>query len=302
MNKILVVCLNPTIQITLKYNKLLIGEVNRTSVYYQDASGKGVNVARVLTQLNTAATLLTHVGGARQDEFLALAKGVNIIHCDSSSPIRTCISILEDGKTTELVQEPLAVESSTEERINELYEKILPEFSAVIFTGTKSPGYSKGLYPKWVKRAKEEGKIVLLDIKGDELLNCLEYKPDYIKTNLVEFVQTFNKDITLLENAENLEVKDTVLKISRKLYESGINTIITRGSYDTWYYDGYKIASSLVEKVKAVNTIGCGDAFSSGFISSIINGKSFQESLEKANEVAKMNALSIKPGNIVLSE
>ena len=301
MKNILVVCLNPTFQITLKYNEVIKGEVNRTSTYSLDASGKGVNVARVLTELGAKASLLTHIGGVRKEEFLSLAKGLEIIHTDSNSNIRTCISVLDSSSTTEYVQEAEAVSAETEAKINKIYEKILPEYDAVIFTGTKTPGYSKDLYPKWVKRAKEAGKCVLLDIKGEELISSIIYKPDYIKINLAEFIQTFNPNVTILENAENLESKAIALALMQKIYEKyNTRVIITRGKYDTWYYFDNQILSVENKKVEVVNTIGCGDAFSAGFMFSLLKGKSLEDSLIKAVETASKNAENIKPGSIVL--
>ncbi len=69
----LTLCLTPTFQRTLRFSKVERGEVNRSNEYRLDASGKGINVTRVLQQLGFEATHLTHLGGAGRDSFLALA-------------------------------------------------------------------------------------------------------------------------------------------------------------------------------------------------------------------------------------
>ncbi len=71
---VLVVCLNPTLQKTLVFSSLREGEVNRTPTYYLDASGKGVNVARVLGQLGIESVHLTHAGGMFREVFITLAE------------------------------------------------------------------------------------------------------------------------------------------------------------------------------------------------------------------------------------
>lgn len=48
MPRFLVVCLNPTFQRTVTLDHLECGEVNRGTAARLDASGKGVNTARVL--------------------------------------------------------------------------------------------------------------------------------------------------------------------------------------------------------------------------------------------------------------
>ncbi|NMA23402.1 MAG: tagatose-6-phosphate kinase, partial [Spirochaetales bacterium] len=107
---VLVVGLNPTFQETMIFNRLMIGEVNRAISHRFDASGKGMNVARVLSQLKVPTLLLTHLGGGRIQEFLDEAEKdrVPLLWTDSQSPIRTCITVLDraNGLTTELVQEP----------------------------------------------------------------------------------------------------------------------------------------------------------------------------------------------------
>ena len=87
MGVYLAVCLNPVIQKTLVFTSLAKGEVNRTSEYRVDASGKGINVARVLGQLGRPAIHLSQLGGPTRDWFLALcaADSLNARWVDSGS-------------------------------------------------------------------------------------------------------------------------------------------------------------------------------------------------------------------------
>ncbi len=70
--KILSVCLNPTFQITMRFPSFSVGEVNRAQEHYLDASGKGMNAARIVWQLGHESLLLTHLGGSRTEEMLGL--------------------------------------------------------------------------------------------------------------------------------------------------------------------------------------------------------------------------------------
>lgn len=106
---ILVVCLNPTFQKTLLFDHFQENEVNRSSMYRQDASGKGINVARIITQLGGKAMHLTHLGGARKDEMISLINKdkIELYYIEAESEIRTCTTIInkEKNTTTELVEE-----------------------------------------------------------------------------------------------------------------------------------------------------------------------------------------------------
>lgn len=303
MDRTLVVCLNPTFQQTLVVPRLWEGEVNRSSRHYLDASGKGMNVARVLVQAGRSAALLTHLGGSRKDEILALMarSGVEVLWADSGSEIRTCTTIInqEHGTTTELVQEPYPVQEGTEERILALYERELIRFKAVVFTGTRAPGYDQDLYPRMVRMAKRQEKIVVLDVKGQDLERSLQHHPDIIKPNLSEFCATFLPGVEVREQEGNETLRPRVEAAARTLYETfASRVILTRGPYPIWYFDGHTLREVPPERVEAINTIGCGDAFTAGLLDSMLSGKDLQRSVVQAVHFGALNAACIRPGSI----
>ncbi len=302
--QVLVVCLNPTFQETMIYNRIFFGEVNRAQFSRLDASGKGMNVARVLTQLGTNCLLLSHLGGSRIQEFLELANRdkVDIVWTDSNSPIRTCITILQTEvfSTTELIQESESVQIGTEEEIRHLYTKHLKEVDAVIFSGTRSPGYSENLYAQMVKEAKDTGKFVVLDYRGEDLKRSLSMKPNIIKPNLSEFCSTFFPSYDVIaEQQDSGHLKQQVSQIMKELYDKyQTMTIITHGSKDLWAYDGVSWYEIPAKKVKAINTIGCGDAFTAGLVHAYINEQCFSQALDTALNAAALNATCITPGSL----
>ena len=297
--RILTVCLNPTFQITMVHPSLTLGEVNRAREHYEDISGKGMNSARVLGQLGHHSVLLTHLGGIRRDEHLALAQEehVHLLWADSKSEIRTCITILGDGVTTELVQEPFAVDPSTEGPIRELFTTALADVDAVIITGTRAGGYSADLYPSFVKEAKERGLFVLLDLKGDDLKNSLLYRPDIIKPNLSEFVDTFF-GLSIGEHEMNSELEERIKVQLKHIYtEYGTTTFLSRGKEASWI-QSEKFFSLPSEPVKVVNTIGCGDTLSAVLTAQLASGSTLEEAAKEAIYWAGVNAQQIRPGTI----
>ncbi len=297
---ILTVCLNPTFQSTMLFDSYSEGEVNRCSTHYLDVAGKGMNTARILSQLGAEASWLTHLGGPRKEEMLTLCAkdAVQVIHTDSASPIRTCTTIICNGVCTELVQNPEPVSDICEQSIRVLFSGEISRAEALIICGTRAPGYSKGLYRDFVKEAKEAGKFVLLDIKGEDLLSCLPYRPDVIKPNFSEFVETFFGE-KVPEQGENANLLERVfVKMESLKKEFGCKSVISRGKHDLLLFDESP-ATVAIEPTQVVNSIGCGDTLTASLTLSLIQGHSLQHAASIATKHATIQAKTIHPGSFV---
>lgn len=304
MKSVLVVCLNPTFQKTYMFDSFILGEVNRAKYLREDASGKGINVCRILTQKNIDNVIISHLHYKDEKRMLELTQRDNInlkYVLDYDSRVRTCSTILtKSGQTTELVEESNKVSDSTDQKIRELFNQEIEKCDYLLITGTRSPNYKEDIYSSFVKRAKELNKRVILDVANDELKRCIKYRPDIIKPNLREFMKTFyNQDI--LENSQNDECKEKVIAKIKYLYdEFNIISVITRGKRPTWVYDSSGFYQIEVEKSdKCVNTIGCGDTFAASLVANLIENKTLDISLKNASYDAMLNAESIIPGSLV---
>ena len=304
---ILSVCLNPVIQRTLYFDRIQKDEVNRASEQYVTASGKGVNVVRVLRQLGSEYSHITHAGGTQKEYFLQLCAqdSVKINYCDSSSEIRTCVTAvdLETRQVTELVEEAPPVNEGTASRIMDLFEILLRPASIVVISGTKAPGYPDDFFPEMVRKSKEEGKTVILDIKGEDLIGSLKYSPDWIKPNLYEFLSTFlpnwvaRGEKIIPPEAVEAAIEKAVYISSR--YRTGI--ILTQGSLGTKVIYKNEPLHFPAQVTAALNTTGCGDAFTAAFAHSLYgesSALSISDAVDFAQKCAAKNAVTKKPGSL----
>jgi 1-phosphofructokinase family hexose kinase len=311
---VLTVCLNPTLQKTLRFSSIVPGTVNRTGTHRLDASGKGINVTRVLTQLGKKAVHLTQLGGALRPLFLSLCEkeALSVDWVDSESQIRLCYTILteNDSGITELVEESEPVAAGTEQRLLEKYDSVLGNvsrnFKFLIISGTKAEGFSDTLIPVMVRKAKENGVKVILDIKGKDLIECLQYEPYIIKPNLFEFASTFApeliKDNDLADYEKKPQKIGSVLSDLVKKY--GCSIILTNGSRNVLAVNsadktgGDKHYEIDIPAVKAVNTVGCGDAFTAGLACALDDGASFDNAVSEGIRCGALNAGLLRPGVI----
>ena len=301
----LTVCMNPTLQKTLVFPGFVKDAVNRTAEHRLDASGKGINVSRVLSQLGRDCCHLTQLGGELRSLFLDLCRRDNlkVEWVESNSPIRFCYTLLDraDKSVSELVEEGERVGEGTGERLLEAFSALKGQFSTLIISGTKAAGFPDTLAPEMVRAAKAEGLKVILDLKGRDLLNSLPYGPDVIKPNLAEFVSTFAPEMIQKINNRNdeEELRESMNRIAAELCgKYSCRLVLTRGADSVWYSENGKLAEYLFEKVEPFNTTGSGDAFTAGLASALEDGASFGEAVAQGARCGAINAALIRPGVI----
>jgi fructose-1-phosphate kinase PfkB-like protein len=312
----LCVCLNPVIQKTLVFPRLAAGEVNRTAEHRVDASGKGVNVARVITESGRPSLHLTQAGGVNRDWFLSLCSrdGLELRTVDSGSEIRFCYTVIEagEGRATELVEEALPVAPATTGAILEAFDACLPGCRAVIFSGTKAAGFDPLVLPRMAQRARAAGLPFVLDLKGPDLLACLAHGPLVAKPNLQEFLSTWPAAMGDAASGEGpgealARIRGHAERVARELYLSyGTHLVLTRGHEATWFWDGSRLAEAPVHPVAALNPTGSGDAFTAGMAMSLVEAMASGSSPASAMAAAVaegmrlggLNAARLRPGSI----
>ena len=315
-------CLNPTIQKTLCFDKISRGEVNRASKNFTDASGKGINVSRVLAQLGKQVLHVTQL--SKQDKLWFEAElekqAIKLLAIETAAKARTCTTLIEENSlesgaisrcVTELVESGNKVEPETEAALLKAFDALLDggelqQIDSLIISGSKAPGFKDSLFAKIALKAHAHNVPVVLDIRGadlKELLNALRAAPLkaceaplVIKPNAQELKETFF-EAQAEPLAEN-QINDCIAKLYS---EYGVHSVITRGKDSTLTFDGKKllnINSESIPQEKVLNTIGCGDAFTAGFAAALADGSGFEAAVRQGIKCGALNARTIQPGSI----
>lgn len=301
MSKIVCICLSATIQKTIQFENLQLENVNRSKDYIKDASGKAVNSARVLNQLEPqSATAICPLGKQNAHEFIELAEkdAINLAAVKIPGFTRECWTLLDTAKhsTTELVvSEPKLQEdySAAEEELLFLAHKEIEQAQAVILAGSRPEIWSTEICPLIAKITKTAGKIFLADYCGKDLTETLEIcVPDIIKINEEEFAKTFKLPSFFQENG----LREF---ISLKSKELNNIIIVTRGTKPTFAAQKGIFTEFPAEKIIPVNTTACGDSFNAGFIHEFLKTNDFQSALAKGTWCAARNAENLRPGSII---
>jgi len=293
-HEILALGLSPAIQKTVLFKTFRTGEVNRASGYFTDPSGKCVNAGKVLIQAGVDALCLTVAGRENRNEFEELCRRerLPLISVETEGRVRTCTTIVDEsaGQCTELVvNEPEPVTPRDEEAFREQFLKVLESVThGVIISGSRLPGFSDEIIPYMVRKIKERGLILYADYKGADLMNSFissDLRPDYVKINETEFLETFGRD-RLREGLEEESLK------------YGTVFVISRGPGSTLAAEKGTVIEIPSIRVPAVNPIGCGDSMTAGLAQGILYGDDLERAVTRGRDYAALNVQSIHPGMI----
>lgn len=301
--KILCICLSSTIQRTITFENLTLTEVNRSNKYRQDASGKAVNSARVLNQLEKeSAITICPLGQKNEQLFLDLARGDRLDLRTVTIPgfTRECWTLLDKtaGTTTELVvSEPLISENEKETiqnaeiKLLKYIDEAFSEVDAVLLAGSRPSIWNDDLYATIAGMVKDAGKIFLADYIGADMERTLKsVTPDIIKINDEEFCKTF------MDNGDRPRLKDAIISKSKELNNI---IVVTRGVNSTYAAKNGKFYECPCETIIPVNTTACGDSFNAGFLHEYLKTGDFESALKKGTWCAARNAELETPGSII---
>ncbi len=300
--KILCICLSSTLQRTITFDSLKLEHVNRSKHYRLDASGKAVNSARVLTQLEVgSATVVCPLGEKNLSAFTEAAARdkLELAYVTIPGQTRECWTLLDQtaGTTTELVvgepllegADELKAVGSAEIKLLKFINDALPQADAVLLAGSRPKIWSDELYATIAGMTHDAEKLFLADYTGQDMTKTLAASvPDIIKINEEEFRATFpemaDQDLTQAITEKSRVLKNII--------------VVTRGIDSTLAADHGNFSECTTEKVTALNTTACGDSFNAGFIYEYLKSRNLTAALQKGTWCAARNAENEAPGTI----
>ncbi len=315
MPNIVACTLSTTIQKTILFPALSLGEVNRSASYRLDASGKAVNLARVLSEIDPGcAVTLCPVGEENADDFLSLARrdGLDVRVVRVPGLTRHCYTLLSpDGagfSATELVvSEPVADGEGARDAFSRAgamflgeLDRLLDGADALAIAGSRPASYPADLYARACSLARERGVACMADFHGADLSAAIAAAcPRIIKINEEEFLGTFgDAGVSGGASSKAMDEPDLIRLVEATSARLGAAIVVTRGPRDVIASDSGVSVVAPVVPVTPVNVIGCGDSFSAGFLHAWVSGGGLSRALAEGVRCAALNARSIRPGSL----
>jgi tagatose 6-phosphate kinase len=297
---IVVVCLNPALDITYQVPAVTWGGVNRPSAVYARPGGKGLNVARTLHALGAQVLLMGLAGGSTgagiEDALARL--GVPAVLTPIAAETRRTLTVVEGSVVEGIVvdgggaatafNEPgpqVGAREFTEFRAQ--YDKALAVASAVVLSGSLPTGLGADTYATLIETATAAGVPALLDTHGEALLLGAAAGPAIVKPNLDELEKLAGRRLSNLHGPDLAAVSVA----ADQLRAIGAQTAVASlGADGLLAATGDSYWRARAATAMAGNATGAGDAVVAALAHGLVLGRPWDERLRHA---AALGAASV---------
>jgi tagatose 6-phosphate kinase len=187
---ILVVALNPALDVTHRVDHVDWAGVNRPGEVHVSPGGKGLNVARVLQELGAEVLLAGLAGGTTGNVVRSALRDRNVMAAltQISGETRRTFAVADTGRgETAIFNEPgPRITPGEYAAFLDCYADAVARSSVVVLSGSLPPGLPAGAYADLIRRAARAGVPALLDTSGDALMLGVAAGPAIVKPNLAE--------------------------------------------------------------------------------------------------------------------
>jgi tagatose 6-phosphate kinase len=189
---IVVVCLNPALDVTHHVDAVDWGGVNRPRAVRARPGGKGLNVARTLHALGVDVLVLGLAGGITGAgvEAALRERCVPAAFTPVAGETRRTFSVVDGSVAgrgvTAFYEAGPEVGEEELTRFRRGYEQALEGATAVVLSGSLPPGLEAGTYATLIEAAAAADVPAVLDTHGEALRRGAAAGPAIVKPNLAE--------------------------------------------------------------------------------------------------------------------
>ncbi|MCR4561807.1 MAG: 1-phosphofructokinase [Bacilli bacterium] len=254
------VTFSPALDYVVSLASFQEGVINRTTSEVVSAGGKGINVSKVLANLNTRSVAVGFLAGftGKYIEQNLRSSGIetNFIYLEGSSRIN--VKITSPKETAINGMGPYINRFD----IDNLFSLLgsCHDGDIVVFSGKMPSILDSELLRKHLGILKNKGVDFAFDTEDKILLDALEFNPLLVKPNVNELKLLFDVDI---------DTEEDLIACARKLKDGGArNVIVTMGGKGAYLLTDVSDSTYLIKapQGETKNTVGAGDSLLAGFL------------------------------------
>ncbi|MGV9199786.1 MAG: 1-phosphofructokinase family hexose kinase, partial [Promethearchaeia archaeon] len=184
------VTLNPAVDRTIELDHIKLGGLNRVKSTRLDASGKGINVSRVIHSLGGESIALGFLGGKNglfiYEKIQELGIREAFIRIQNSTRMNIKVLENETKQVTEFNEKGPVIKDNEINELKRLLKENVKNEDFIIFSGSVPKNIPDSIYRELIQLLPREVKTIL-DSDGPLLKEGIKASPFLIKTNLGEF-------------------------------------------------------------------------------------------------------------------
>ncbi|OCG17832.1 1-phosphofructokinase [Gilliamella sp. WF3-4] len=292
--RVATITLNPAYDLLGFCPKVELGDVNLVQTNALLAAGKGINVAKVLSDLDVKLTVGGFLGKDNRVGFNLLFQSLSVVDQFQTVEGRTRINVKlteENSEVTDLNFSGFTItEQDWQSFVNNSLEW-LKDIDLVAISGSLPTGVPLDKFTNWMEQVKAICPKIVFDSSRDALVAGLKAKPWLIKPNDKELEMWVGRKLPTLE-----DVKEAAME----LVNDGIeNVVISLGSKGALWVTQNEAWLAKPPKCQVVSTVGAGDSMVAGIMYGLMTSLSIKDTLVFASSVA---ALSVEQAGVGISD
>ena len=280
-NRVVTITLNPALDLTGDLDALNVGSISLVKKSSLHPAGKGVNVARVLSDLGADVTVSGFLGADNQEMFAQLFEqiGANDQFIRVNGSTRINVKLVErNGEVSDINFPGIQIDQAAINEFEAKLDTLCQDHEYFVFAGSLPPGVSPELCAKWLETLHQRGKKVLFDSSRQALAAGMEAKPWLIKPNDEELSEFVGQVLTTPKQCQ---------LAAQTLADKGIeNIVVSMGSQGVMWLNQGQWLQATPPKMSVVSTVGAGDTLVAGLC------WGHMQQLEKSELISFATALS----------
>ncbi|KJY83850.1 1-phosphofructokinase [Vibrio galatheae] len=258
-NKVVTVTLNPALDLTGSLASLNAGAVSLVHQSNLHAAGKGVNVAKVLSDIGADVTVTGFLGKDNPELFHQLFAEIHVnnqfIEVEGATRINVKL-VEQDGRVSDINFPGVEVTQEEIARFEATLFRLAQTHDYFVIAGSLPRGVTADQCAIWIEKLHQLGKKVLFDSSKQALNAGVEAHPWLIKPNDEELSEFVGQH---LETAEQCQIA------AQTLSDKGIENIVVSMGADgvMWLNQGQWLRSQ-PPRINVISTVGAGDTLVAG--------------------------------------
>ncbi|KAB0319782.1 1-phosphofructokinase [Vibrio diabolicus] len=258
-SKVVTITLNPALDLTGSVNELNVGSVSLVQQSNLHAAGKGVNVAKVLSDLGADVTVTGFLGKDNPELFHQLFNDIGVKNefVEVQGATRINVKLVEaSGNVSDINFPGVQVTAGEIARFEETLFRLAETHDYFVLAGSLPGGVTAEQCAAWIKALHQQGKKVLFDSSKAALKSGIEAHPWLIKPNDEELGDFVGK---------HLETPEQCQAAAQTLSDKGIeNIVVSMGADGVMWLNQGEWLRAQPPRMNVVSTVGAGDTLVAG--------------------------------------